>query len=89
MATPAITDFILYTGTALTDTDWATNWGEVVKYVGDGTFDFTINTLTTTAGATFGSNVAVTGSVTATTLVGDGAGITNISNAYLWGLIGG
>jgi len=89
MAVPLITDFILYVATPLTDTDWAFNWGEVVKYVGDGTFDFTINSLTTTAGATFGSDIGVTGTVTATALVGDGAGITNISNLLLWGMMGG
>jgi len=50
MATPAITDFILYTSTPLTDTDYEFNWTKLVDYVTDGTFDFTIKSLTVAAG---------------------------------------
>ncbi len=75
MATPLISDFILYTTTPLTDTDYAFNWAEVVKYVSDGTFDFTVNSLTTTNNVTVGGDLAVTGGIT----VGDG----NISTAAI------
>lgn len=64
MATPLISDFILYTTTPLTDTDYAFNWAEVVKYVSDGTFDFTVNSLTTTA------NITAAGTITGATFVG-------------------
>ncbi len=71
MAVPQLTDFILYTATPLTNTDYAFNWAEVVKYVGDGTFDFTINSLTTTndvtvnGDATVAGTLGVTGALTA------------------------
>jgi len=63
MATPAITDFILYTVTPLTDTDYSFNWTELVKYVTDGTFDFTIKSLTTTGILSVGTNATISGNL--------------------------
>lgn len=46
MATPVITDFILYTTVPLTDTDYEYNWTKLVSYLTDGTEDITVNSVT-------------------------------------------
>lgn len=73
MATPLISDFILYTTTPLTDTDYAFNWAEVVKYVSDGTFDFTVNSLTTTNDLVVGGDFTIGSGKISTAAIADGA----------------
>jgi len=89
MATPTITDFVLYVATPLTNSDWAYNWTKLVSCVTDGTEDFTINSLTTTDDITVGGDADITGTLTAGSLAGDGSGITNLAGIYVWSIIGG
>ena len=84
MTTPSINDYPLYTNTPLTDTDWKNLVQATVNSETDGTKDFTINSLHTTAGVVAGTSVTaatatVTGAVTAGSFVGDGSLLTNTS----------
>ena len=79
MATPSLSDLILYTNTPLTDTDYEFNWNKLISYLTDGTENYTIGNLTCKAITGVGA-VGITGTVTATAFVGDGAGITNQTN---------
>ena len=79
MVAPNISDFSLYTGTALTDVDWSTNWGVLVNYLNDGTTDLTVNSIETTADATIGGDLIVTGTIT-----GSGAGIVPLGGIIMW-----
>lgn len=65
MATPAVSDLVYYSATALSGADWKTNFDQVVAWLTDTAADFSINTLTTKAGITAGDDVAVTGNITA------------------------
>ena len=91
MSTPALSDLILYTNTPLTDTDYTFNWQKCVNYLTDGTADFSINSLRTTAGIVCGTTIAMGGALTgvtaitasgnigASTFTGNGSALTGIA----------
>ena len=79
MSTPQYSDFQYYTGTKL-GSPWVTSqFHQIVDYLTNGNYDFTIGALTCKAITGVGA-VGITGTVTATAFVGDGSGITNQSN---------
>lgn len=78
MATPAVSDLVYYSATALSGADWKTNFDQIVAWLTDTAADFSINSLTAKADVAIGGDLDVTGTIT-----GDGAGITNIQTAAI------
>ena len=69
MAVPAISDFTLYSGTKLNNTDWENNFQIVVNYLTDGTESITIKAIesddaTINDDATVGGTLDITGDTT-------------------------
>jgi microcystin-dependent protein len=66
-------DFYLYAGRLFNQNDWDSNFKKIVTVLSAGTYDIKVNNATIQGAAT------VTGSVTANSFVGSGAGLTNIT----------
>ena len=100
MATPSLSDLILYTNTPLTDTDYEFNWQKVINYLTDGTADVTVDTLSaTTSISVGGSDITALypvggmldyGGDTAPTgwMICDGTAISRATYATLYAVIG-
>ena len=95
MALPKIQDLITYVSKVITGSDWNTNWQTVVSWLSSGNTDIKVKSielsasggivnngsLTQAGNVSIGGNLAVTGSVTGNTFVGDGSGLTGIVSA--------
>ena len=63
MAAPQYSDLNYYVSTPLTNVDWQYNFHKVVDYLTQGTWDVTLNSLTTINDVTVGGDAAVTGTL--------------------------
>jgi len=79
------TDYTATNGTSITLTVAAEN-GDQVAVVSYATFQ-TSDTVSASAGGTFGNNVSVTGTLAATAVTGDGSGLTSLASANLTGTV--
>jgi hypothetical protein len=73
MAAPNSSDFIFYTRTPLDDIDWRDNWLKVIDFLTSGTYDVIFNSVAVTG------NLDVGGAISATSIVGDGSGLTGLN----------
>jgi hypothetical protein len=79
------TDYTATSGTTITLTVAAEN-GDQVVVISYATFQ-TSDTVSASAGGTFGNNVSVTGTLAATAVTGDGSGLTSLTSANLTGAL--
>ena len=79
------TDYTATNGTSITLTVAAEN-GDQVAVISYATFQ-TSDTVSASAGGTFGNNVSVTGTLAATAVTGDGSGLTSLASANLTGAL--
>ena len=79
------TDYTATSGTTITLTVAAEN-GDQVVVISYATFQ-TSDTVSASAGGTFGNNVSVTGTLAATAVTGDGSGLTSLTSANLTGTV--
>jgi microcystin-dependent protein len=78
MAVPAFASLRRYIGKLLTNTDWDFNFQTVTNWLADGTTDLNVNNVT--GKAISGTTGAFSSTVTATSFVGSGVGLTGISS---------
>ena len=89
MATPKITDLVLYISKKLTGNDWNTNWQKLISWLTGGSADVKFNSVDTnsvttsgsitTNGATINGKAEISGNLqVGGVILGDGSGLTGI-----------